>query len=76
MTGRCRDAGIASLIYKVEFVCLSVCLMAIRFHVSGPILTKFGVWVCFDTGKVMVDSDHVSARARAVRAARRNFKLL
>ena len=32
---------------KVGMVC---------FPLSGPILTRFGVWVCFDTGVVMVDT--------------------
>ena len=43
------------------FVGLSVGLMAICFHVSGLILTKFGVWVRVDTRMVVVKSVYVCA---------------
>ena len=35
------------------FVCLCVCVSGIEIHTVGPILTKFGIGIYFDGGKVL-----------------------
>ena len=65
-----------NLIYKVEFVCGFVCLMAIRFHVSGLILTRFGVLVCFDIRMVMVNLSNACVDKPTAAEQRQGFRWL